>query len=225
MVAMQPDDAAPAQAQPVWQLPLEAAGIVVRLPSGGEVRIRPVRETDGPALEAAYERLSEESRYLRFFSARSKLGERLVTSLTHIDHETHFAWGVFDPERQSDVGDDSGLAVGSARLICDEDPTSAEAALAIVDEYQGRGIGRFLIELLVATAADVGVDVLRFEILRENRAMIAAMVRAGAERHPTGDRQVVEYRIAVPAPEDTVVPAGALYELLRRIPPGAPSDT
>lgn len=180
------------------------------------MRIRPVRTSDGPLLEGAYERLSEESRYLRFFSARSKLGPRLVESLTNIDHENHFAWAVFDPDQPSEIDDESGLAVGSARLIRDEDPTSAEAALAVVDGYQGRGIGRFLIELLVATAADVGAETLRFEILRQNRAMIGVISSMGASGHAVpGDRSVVEYRLTVPDADDIAVPAGALYALLR----------
>jgi len=202
--------------QPIWELPLRAAGIEVVLPDGGAVRIRPVRLTDGPLLEDAYQRLSEQSRYLRFFSARSQLGPMLVATLTDIDHENHFAWAVFDPDRAEESGDESGLVVGSARLIRDADPTSAEAALALVDEYQGKGIGRFLIELLVATAADVGASVLRFEILRQNQAMIGLMKAMGASAHPVeGDRTVVEYRVAVPEPDALSVPVGALYALLR----------
>lgn len=184
-----------------------------------------MRPTDGPALEAAYQRLSEESRYFRFFSARSKLGAGLVASLTDIDHTTHFAWGVFDPEHPSEVGDDSGLTVAAARLICDDDPTSAEAALTVVDDYQGRGVGRFLIELLTATAADVGAKILRFEILRQNRAMIGLIAGMGAEAFDIpGDRTVVEYRLAVPEPSEIDVPAGAIYELLRHTDQAQRSD-
>ena len=205
--------------QPVWELPLKSAGIVIGLPNGGRVRIRPVRISDLEAIQAGFERLSEESRYNRFFSARSQLGDNLATSLTDIDHTHHFAWGVFDPDRPSEAGDDSGLGVASARLILDKDPTSAEAALAIVDEYHRRGIGRFLIELLVATAADVGAKTLRFEILRQNRAMIGLIAAMGATGFPVeGDQSVVEYRLTVPPPSDTAVPAGALYELLRIAP-------
>lgn len=203
--------------QPVWELPLHPAGILIALPSGSQVRIRPIRTTDRAALQGAYQRLSEESRYLRFFSARSQLSESLIDSLTNIDHTTHFAWGVFDPTQPSEASDDSGLTVGTARLIRDKDASSAEAALAVVDDYQGQGIGRFLIELLAATAADIGADLLRFEILRQNRGMIGLISGMGATGFDVpGDRSVVEYRLTVPKAEDTAVPAGALYELLRR---------
>jgi len=207
--------------QPVWDLPLQAAGIVINLDNGGRVRIRPARTTDLAAIKAGYERLSEEARYMRFFTARSKLSDSLAVSLTDIDHKTHFAWAVFDPDRESEVGDDSGFGVASARLILDEDPRSAEAALTVIDDYQRRGIGRFLVELLVATAADVGAEVLRFEILRQNRGMIALIAGMGAVGHAIeGDRTVVEYRLAVPSSDETQVPAGALYQLLRHVASG-----
>jgi GNAT superfamily N-acetyltransferase len=155
--------------QPVWDLPLTSAGIVIQLENGGRVRIRPARPSDDDGIKAGFARLSEESRYNRFFNARSQLSDSLATSLTDIDHTNHFAWGVFDPDQPSEVGDESGFGVAAARLIRDKGSTSAEAALTVTDDYQGRGIGRFLMELLVATAADVGTDILRFEILRPNR--------------------------------------------------------
>lgn len=212
--------------QPVWDLPLSSAGIVIELSNGGQVRIRPARISDSDTVKAGFARLSEESRYNRFFSARSKLSDSLATSLTDIDHENHFAWGVFDPDQPSEVGDESGLGVASARLIRDADKTSAEAALTVTDAYQGRGIGRFLMELLIATAADVGAETLWFEILRQNRPMISLAAGMGAEGFPIeGDRSVVEYRLAVPPPSATAMPAGALYELLRHAPRTDGTDT
>lgn len=203
--------------QPVWELPLSPAGMLFTLGKGGSVRIRPVRADDAEGLKLSYQRLSPQSRYYRFFTSRSALADQLAESLTNIDHERHFAWAVFDPDARSEVGDDSGLSIGAARIIRDADPTMAEAALSIVDEYHNLGIGRFLIELMVHTAADVGIDVLRFEILRENRPMIMLIASMGAEGHPVpGDASVVEYRLTVPPADQLDVPAGALYQLLIR---------
>lgn len=204
--------------QPIWDLPLKAEGISIELPKSGQVRIRPVNTEDAAGLQAAYQNMSEQSRYFRFFNSRDRLSDGLANSLTNIDHQNHFAWVVFDPDRPSEVDDPSGYAVGAARLIRDADPTSAEAALAIIDEYQGRGVGRFLIDLLLATAADTDVTTLRFETLRQNRAMIGLLASMGGEGGPVpGDASLVEYRLAVPAAEDTNLPAGALYELLRHV--------
>ena len=77
-----------------------------------------------------------------------------------------------------------------------------------------------------ATAADVGAETLWFEILRQNRPMISLAAGMGAEGFPIeGDRSVVEYRLAVPPPSATAMPAGALYELLRHAPRTDGTDT
>jgi len=204
--------------RPVWELPLSPAGMLFALRKGGRVRIRPIRSDDAEGLKLSYLRLSPQSRYYRFFSSRAALGSQLAESLTNIDHENHFAWAVFDPDAASETGGESGLSIGAARVIRDRDEArSAEAALALVDAYHGLGIGRFLIELMVHTAADVGIDVLRFEILRENKGMIRLIASMGASGHPVpGDATVVEYRLTVPPVEELDVPAGALYQLLVR---------
>lgn len=206
--------------EPVWELPLSPDGILFNLRKGGRVQIRPSRAGDDEVIKQVFERLSPESRYLRFFSARSSLGDGLAKSLTDIDHARHCAWAVFDPDEPSGIeGITSGLPVAAARLIRDlDDATSAEAALTVVDAYHNRGIGRFLIELLVHTAADMQVTTLRFEILRENRSMLRLIGAMDATRHDIpDDRTVVEYRLSVPEPNELDVPAGALYELLRRL--------
>jgi len=204
--------------QPVWKLPLSASGILVELADGRQVRIRPVRTADVELIQAAFLRLSPQSRYYRFFQMRDRLDDHLAISLTDIDHESHFAWGVFDPNEGSDVDDDSGLGIAVARLIRDDDSESAEAAVVVIDSYHGQGIGRFLLELLVTTAADIGVTTLRFEILRENRPMIKMMAAAGAAAHANPhDRSVVDYHLMVPQADAADPPLGALYELLRHV--------
>lgn len=210
--------------RPVWNLPLTATGIEVALHNDSHVRIRPVRREDREALLLAFERFSEESRYFRFFGPRPELGDRLTSLLTDIDHRRHLAWAVFDPSQPSEVGDESGLAIASARIIVDEgDPARAEAAMAVVDAYHRRGIGRFLVELLVATAADIGAEVLRFEVLQANSAMRAMLTGVGATGHAiAGDSTVIDYHLPVPAVDGSAFPAGALYEMLRILPSGTP---
>lgn len=207
---------------PIWELPLDPAGLIVELDRGSRVRIRPVRVDDRDLLESAYARLSPQSRYYRFFSPRSSLGESLIHQLTDIDHIRHLAWAVFDPDQPCDFGGSSGLGIAVARLIVDERPSSpegassAEAAITVVDDYHGRGIGRFLIELLAVTAADLDIDVLRFEVLRENMPMVRLMSRIGTEKHAVeGDRALVEFHLLVPPANESDLPAEAVYALLR----------
>lgn len=212
--------------RPIWELPLDPAGMLFELSSGARVRIRPVRATDKAGLQEAFLRLSEQSRYYRFFSARPSLPDGMATSLTEIDHRKHVAWAVFDPdaplpsslEHEADAAD-GGLAVGVARIIADDDdPETAEAALSVVDDYQRMGIGRFLIELILATAGQFGVKTLRFTVLAENRGMRRLLPSLGASAQSVpGDASIIEYLMTVPSIDDTELPAGALYELLRLV--------
>lgn len=200
----------------VWDLPLDPAGIVVELDGGTRARIRPGRRGDGDALRAAFERFSEESRYFRFFTPTPRMTSQAEENLTAVDDHRQFAWGVFDPDRASEVGDESGFAIAAARLFVDaSEPSVAEATLAVVDDYQGRGLGGLLMELLISTAAILELGTVRFDVLAENRAMRSVLRRLGAVGAAIpDDRSIIRYDLSVPDGEvDPTI--GALYVLLR----------
>lgn len=202
-----------------WDLPLDADGVHGELDDGTPFVIRPIRATDGPALEAAFERMSPRSRYLRFFAVRNSLSEQLLNSLTDIDHDEHRAWVVADPDAPSDIDSGEGRGVAVARLIhVDGEPGVAEAALVVTDDYQRRGFGALLLELLIGTARDTGVEFIRFETLYENRGMRGLLdgldARVNKER---SDREVLVYDLPVPVEPNDDPAFGALYEILRFI--------
>lgn len=208
-----------------WSLPLDPAGMLVALGDGSEVRIRPGRGGDGEALRQAFERFSEESRYFRFFTPTPRLSKATEAALTAVDDHKQFAWGVFDPARPSEVGDESGLAIAAARLYIDaDDPTTAEATLAVVDEYHGRGLGSLLMELLISTAAVLELDSIVFDVLADNRPMRGVLKKLGASgKALPDDRSVIRY--VLPVPEGETDPTiGALYVLLRAAGPDTDGD-
>ncbi len=203
-----------------WDLPLDPDGIRGELDDGTEFVIRPIRASDGPALEAAFARMSPRSRYLRFFSVRERLGDDLLEKLTDIDHDQHRAWVVADPTVSSELeGSDEGLGVAVARLIHVEgEPGVAEASLVVADDYQRRGFGQLLLELLIGTAKDTGVDFIRFETLFENRGMRGLLSNLNAVKNDKlSDREVLVYDLPVEDLETEGVAIGALYQLLRFI--------
>ena len=202
-----------------WDLPLDADGITGELDDGTPFVIRPLRPTDGPGLEAAFAQMSPRSRYLRFFTVRERLGKELVSSLTDIDHDRHRAWVVADPTSPSDVGTAEGRGFAVARLIVvEDDPKVAEASLAVMDDYQGRGFGRLLLELLIGTAQDVGIEFIRFETLYENKGMRALLSGLDVERNDElSERDVLVYDMPVTDDDSNGISVGALYEILRFI--------
>src|SRR5215510_13319274 len=108
--------------------------------------------------------MSPQSRYLRFFTPKACLTEDELRYLTEIDQERHFALGA------STVDERDGLGV--ARFIrLDGEPGVAEAAIAVVDEMHGQGLGSLLFMRLVAAARERGVERVRCEVLGSNLAM------------------------------------------------------
>lgn len=146
------------------------------LKDGTRVIVRPIRPEDKEALARGLDQLSPESRYRRFLRPMTSLSQRELAYLTEIDYTNHFAWVAV-----ANTKDQEGLGV--ARYIRDaKDPEVAEAAVAVVDDYQGRGLGSILMRLLVATALENGVHTFRGWVLGDNLEVLRPLERIGARR-------------------------------------------
>ena len=172
----------------------EDAGVLLHLRDGSRVLVRPIRPEDRTRLEQGMEWLSPRSRYLRFHSMVQRLTSSQLTYLTEVDHHDHEALVALDPDRPDLPG------VGVARYIrLEEDPTIAEAAVTVVDDYQGRGIGTALLGLLEPLARERGIHTFRNYVLAENTAMLDIFRQLDGELVPEGSGL---YRVDVPIPED-----------------------
>ena len=143
-----------------------------RLTSGRVAYIRPVRPDDRARFVAAFELLSEQSRYLRFFSCKNALTDAELDYFTCVDGVTHVAYGAVDEHGR-------GLAVGRYVVLAEE-PDVAEVAVTVLDEIQGQGLGHALIERLVQDARQAGLRALRFWVHSTNSAMVHLLRGLGA---------------------------------------------
>jgi GNAT superfamily N-acetyltransferase len=134
------------------------------LRDGSRIMMRPVRPEDKDAIAAGFARLSPESRYRRFFAPLSRLSEADLRYLTEVDHHDHEAILAFDPQRDEPVG--------VARYVRSDDPTAAEVAVTVVDDWHGRGVATTLLEQLVIRAREEGIERFLALILAENEAAI-----------------------------------------------------
>ncbi|MDQ3153463.1 MAG: GNAT family N-acetyltransferase [Actinomycetota bacterium] len=160
-----------------------------RLRSGHRVRVRPLNRGDGPVLARMWDELSEQSRYRRFFTLKSRLSERTLEFLTDIDHHDHEALAAVAP---------GGDLVGVARFVrFAKQPETADLAVTVVDAWQRRGLGTLLLEQLSARAAAVGVTCFTAEILAENTPMIGLARQAGSESVGVAGGGTVVARLAV----------------------------
>jgi GNAT superfamily N-acetyltransferase len=180
------------------------AGAPMRLRDGSCVRIRQGHSSDKDLLRRGFERLSPESRYRRFLAPMPRLTDDVVRYLTEIDHHRHEAMIAVDEE--------TGEGVGVARYVRDpDDPEVAEVAVTVVDDWQGRGVGTLLLEVISARARDEGVTRFTALLLATNREMLDLL------RH-LDDVQVIAResgRVEVQVPLTDVGLAPALRKLLQ----------
>ncbi|MEX1280453.1 MAG: GNAT family N-acetyltransferase [Acidimicrobiia bacterium] len=146
----------------------------VVLPRGAAIWVRPIAPEDKQVLVDALHQLSEVSNYFRFHRIVRELTDDELAYLTELDHVDHEAWGALlevDGERRP---------AGIARYVRLADPDEAEAAVTVLDDYQGLGIGSFLLEVLARSAMRNGIRRFVGNVLAENRAMIEVFGRMGA---------------------------------------------
>jgi RimJ/RimL family protein N-acetyltransferase len=144
----------------------------VALRDGSEVIVRPVRAEDKPLFAAGWERFGEESRYERFMGVKQRLSMSELAFFTELDQDDHVAVGAIDPE--------TGEGLGVARYVRDRDrPDTAEAAVAVIDSWQGRGLGGVLLRRLCARAVEHGIGTFTASLFTDNHAMLRAFQRLG----------------------------------------------
>ncbi|HET6865260.1 MAG TPA: GNAT family N-acetyltransferase [Solirubrobacteraceae bacterium] len=126
------------------------------------ITIRPLAPSDQHALAFLFSRLSERSRYQRYFTAKPVLSSRQLGRLLDVDHWHHEALIAFSPPPRAPIG--------IARYVRLEEFDAAEVAIEVVDEWQHRGVGTVLLTALADRARAAGICRFDMTMLRDNRA-------------------------------------------------------
>jgi len=140
----------------------------VVLSDGATAHLRPITPGDADRLVAFYARVSDESKYYRFFAPYPTLSSRDIEHFTNVDHDDRVALILL-------VGDDM-IAVGRYERITE---TEAEVSFLVEDEHQGRGVGSVLLEHLAQAARERGLRRFVADILPANRRMTTVFAEAG----------------------------------------------
>ncbi len=178
----------------------------VSLRDGSQVTLRPIEPDDRETIRASFERMGPDSRYTRFLSPIDELTERQLDYLTNVDHHDH--------EAVVAVGED-GLGLGVARYVrLEHDGPKAEVAVAVIDDWQGKGVGSALLERLSERAREDGIEVFTAAVLAENRASVDLLRRLGSTttNHPGAGQLELEIELEGD---------GSLRELMRHAASGA----
>lgn len=164
------------------------------LRDGSRILVRPIHRDDAPLLAEGFSRLSAESRRLRFLSDKPRLTPAELRYFTQVDHHDHEAIGARDAA--------DGRGVGVARFIRDpEHPDVAEIAVAVVDEWQHRGVATELVRRLFLRAREEGVHRFTALVADDNDGVVALLRELGGVMRYVGhEAGAVSYEIT-PAQE------------------------
>ena len=142
------------------------------LRDGCRVEIRALRPEDRADLLAAVKRTSDQSLYRRFFGLKRSFTDQEAAFYINVDFVNHVALVAVVDESVAPV------IAGGARYVVVQ-PGKAEVAFAVVDQYQGQGLGAALMHHLAAIARGAGLKELIAEVLPDNVPMLKVFEKSG----------------------------------------------
>lgn len=157
-----------------------------RLRDGRTVTIRPIRADDNLLEREFVQRLSGETRYLRFQKWVHSPSDRLIHFLTQVDYDRHLALVcTFE-------GDGGEMVVGEARFVASPDGENCELGIVIADAWQKSGIAGLLMEALFGAARARGLKQMEGQVFSTNRSMLRFVRALGFVVQPMpADRTMV----------------------------------
>jgi GNAT superfamily N-acetyltransferase len=154
------------------------------LRDGRRAVIRAFQSEDRAGLMAAVERASADTLYRRFFTVKRRFTAREIDVFTNIDFVEHVALVAVVQEGGRPT------IVGGGRYIVVA-PGKAELAFAVIDQYQGQGIGAALMHHLGIIADRAGIKELIADMLPENVPMQKVFERSGYRMRSEHESEVV----------------------------------
>ncbi len=141
---------------------------------GIKFNIASLTPTDRAQIQAGLKLMSHESIRNRFMGSKKEFTEKELDYFTSVDGINHYALGVEEAEGQH-------RGVGVIRMVrSGSDPTEAEVAITIIDEYQRMGLGSLLLDLLYFAARERGIRAFSFTFLPSNEGIVKLIRKKGA---------------------------------------------
>ncbi len=155
-----------------------------RLPDGTPILVRRIRPDDKHLLEDGLRRLSDRSAYRRFLSPKPHFSRAELRYLTEVDGRNHVALVAESPTQPF------RHLIGVGRFVRHaDDPTAAEAAITVGDDWQGRGVGSLLAVELGKRARGLGIQRFTATMASDNlpaHRLLSKLTKQLGRRHAGG---------------------------------------
>jgi len=156
------------------QIPFPAEGLPypkelerwVAFRDGGDIFFRPLRPSDERLLRDLFYSHSAETVYMRYMTPVKKLSVRQIQEFVTLDYQYRMAIG------GCVVRGDTEEMIAAAQYVVDRQTNLAEVAFTVHDDYQNRGIGRFLLEYIKEIGQSRGLTGFTAQVLATNSRML-----------------------------------------------------
>jgi acetyltransferase len=157
----------------------------MQLPDGTDIVLRPIRPEDA-GIEADFVRqLSPQAKYFRFMQSLRELTPEMLVRFTQIDYDRELALIAVVKQGEQD------MEVAVTRYGMNPDGESCEFAIVVADAWQGKGIARRLMTLLMEAAKARGFKIMEGTVLAANVPMLSLVERLGFSVQPIPDSPLV----------------------------------
>jgi GNAT superfamily N-acetyltransferase len=160
----------------------------VRSVEGVSLLFRPVRASDGEAIQDLFYRLSDDSAYSRFLGTKFSFPREELRRLVEVDYERRFTLVVVDA---SEAAED---IVAVARYDVDPETRFGEVEFVVRDDWQGRGVGTELMQRMIAIGKARGLLGFTASVLPTNAKMLGVFYKSGLDVEATLGSGVCEIR-------------------------------
>ncbi|MGD0229451.1 MAG: GNAT family N-acetyltransferase [Syntrophorhabdales bacterium] len=143
------------------------------LSDGRQVLLRPIRPEDEPLEYEMLASLSPETVRGRFFQSIANLSHAELTRFCNIDYEREMAF-------VAELGQDAvRRIVGVSRIIIESDFRAGEFAVLVQDDYQNKGLGYKMLDMVIGVAQEKKLEMLYGIVLSDNYRMLNICRQSG----------------------------------------------
>ena len=150
-----------------------------------DIHFRLIRPDDTDRIKELFYDLSEESIYFRFLTPLRSLRRQTLQDFYNVDQASDISVVAVI---KSDEEGETETIIGAGRYLLNRSTNEAEFAILVQDQFQGKGVGTYLLNHLMRIAKSKGVEAFVAYVHPQNQPMIRFI-------HKTG--KVVESKLAI----------------------------
>jgi acetyltransferase len=148
----------------------------IRLPSGREVFVRPIRPEDQPAHNQFVAHITPEDMRLRLLGVNRDIPPSEMARLVQIDYHREMAFIATAPDERGEPE-----TLGVVRIVANPDNTQADFAVMVRSDLKRIGLGSALMRKMIGYCRNRGIGEIVGQVLAENEAMLNLTRKLGFE--------------------------------------------